>query len=104
MNDMDNQNIQWLNTITTESHTRVAAKLDLSQSTISRMVMSPTPNPTTVRDIARTYGADTITALHAAGFLTTEEIAGHRNITPLHTTPSAELLQELLRRERATNQ
>lgn len=101
---MDNQNIQWLNTITTESHTRVAAKLDLSQSTISRMVMSPTPNPTTVRDIARTYGADTITALHAAGFLTTEEIARHRNITPLHTTPSAELLQELLRRERATNQ
>lgn len=97
---MGGKNIRWLETITSESHRRIAIKLNTSQSTVSRAAQTDAPNPALVRDIARIYGADVITALYTTNFITSEELSTHRSITPLSQVTNTELLQELLRRER----
>lgn len=91
--------MHWLHRITTESCRQIAMHLSVSHTTISRAASSPTPQPEIVRDIARHYGTDPLQALLDARFLTEQELAGYRTISPIERHSTKELLQELLRRE-----
>lgn len=91
--------LNWYERITTDSQRQVARLVGVSHTTLSRAVSSSTPPPTLVRDVARACGVDPLTALYYAGFLTADDVATRRGVTPLNLTPSRELLQELLRRE-----
>lgn len=90
---------QWLENITNDSMREVSRRIGKDHSAVHRAANSQTPPPRLVRDVAREYGHNPITALRDAGFLTPEEVERYDQAAGLAAHTTTELLLELLRRE-----
>ncbi|MFV8381268.1 hypothetical protein [Corynebacterium hindlerae] len=96
---------KWLLAITTDSRHQIAQRTGETQSKITRQLSGASPlTADLVIQIARAYNADPVRALHMAGKLTTGEMRRYQGGTDsLATATRKVLLQELLRREPATD-
>lgn len=87
-----------------DNDARTATKLQVSQSAVSRWRTGAQPRPQQVVDFARTYGANALTGLIAAGYINRADLAelGTTVAAPstLSEISTTELLDELQRRLR----
>lgn len=90
---------EWLDRATDGASQRsIAAALDEPNTSVSRWVRTGKIPADQVINIARHYGASILDGLHAAGYMTDEEVATERTPIPLAAYSATELAEDLARR------